>query len=57
VRASLLEDLEGAKATMNGVAAAGISFKTVTDDLLEDGLKQFSTAFEKLLKAVDVAQK
>jgi len=57
VRASLLEDLEGAKDTMNGVAAAGISFKTVTDDLLEDGLKQFSTAFEKLLKAVDVAQK
>jgi transaldolase len=57
VRASLLEDLPGAQATMAALKAAGVDFKEVTDALLVDGLQQFSTAFEKLLKAVDVAHK
>jgi transaldolase/glucose-6-phosphate isomerase len=57
VRASLGEDVEHAQSTLDDVAHAGIDFKQVTDELLEDGLKQFSTAFEKLLAAVDVAHK
>ncbi|GAC1643847.1 MAG: hypothetical protein NVS9B15_00550 [Acidobacteriaceae bacterium] len=39
---NLLSDLE----------AAGISIRKVTDDLLVDGVKQFSTAFDKLIAAV-----
>ena len=57
VRNSLAENLETAQSTLDAVAKAGINFVDVTDELLEDGLKQFSTAFEKLLKAVEVAHK
>ncbi len=56
-RASLTENLEGAQVTLDGLKAVGIDFKSVTDQLLEDGLLQFSTAFGKLLAAVDVAKK
>jgi transaldolase/glucose-6-phosphate isomerase len=57
LRASLLEDLDGAAKIVGSLKGAGIDFKAVTDELLEDGLKQFSTAFDKLLKAVEVAKK
>jgi transaldolase/glucose-6-phosphate isomerase len=56
-RNSLLENLEGAQGIVDGLKAVGIDFKNVTDELLEDGLLQFSTAFDKLLKAVEVAHK
>src|SRR5262249_10533758 len=50
LRASLTEDVESAADTMEALERAGISMKTVTDKLLEDGLRQFVDAFAQLLK-------
>jgi transaldolase/glucose-6-phosphate isomerase len=36
---------------------AGISMKKVTDQLLEDAIKLFADAFEKLLSAVEQKRK
>lgn len=52
VRASLLEDLEGAAETMSQLAKEGIPIKEVTDLLLEQGVKLFDEAFDKLLAAI-----
>src|SRR5499427_2569797 len=51
-RASLVEDIDAARDTMATVADVGISMKQVTDELLADGVRLFSEAFEKLLKEV-----
>ena len=51
LRASLIEDLETARKTMNNLALAGISMKEVTDKLLVDGVKLFADAFKQLLDA------
>jgi transaldolase / glucose-6-phosphate isomerase len=51
LRMSLTEDLENAADTMESVARAGISMKSVTDTLLDEGLRQFVDAFAQLLKA------
>src|SRR5258708_13933990 len=51
LRMSLTEDLENAADTMEAVERAGISMKTVTDTLLDEGLRQFVDAFGQLLKA------
>jgi transaldolase / glucose-6-phosphate isomerase len=48
-RASLTEDVEGARTVMTNLAAAGISIETVTSDLVTAGVKQFEDAFTKLL--------
>ena len=48
-RASLTEDLEGARSVMANLEAAGISIDTVTGDLVIAGVKQFEDAFTKLL--------
>lgn len=48
-RASLTEDVEGARTVMANLAAAGISIDTVTADLVTAGVKQFEDAFSKLL--------
>jgi transaldolase/glucose-6-phosphate isomerase len=48
-RASLTEDVEGARTVMANLAAAGISIDTVTADLVTAGVKQFEDAFAKLL--------
>ena len=48
---SLTDDVEGAHATMQALANAGISMKEVTDRLLQEGLQQFVDAFAKLLDA------
>jgi transaldolase len=48
-RASLTEDVEGARTVMANLAAAGISIETVTADLVTAGVKQFEDAFTKLL--------
>jgi transaldolase/glucose-6-phosphate isomerase len=53
LRPSLTEDLEAAYDTMEMLARVGISMKEVTDTLLEEGVKLFADAFEKLLSAVD----
>ncbi|MCY4486659.1 MAG: transaldolase [Deltaproteobacteria bacterium] len=52
-RTSLEEDVEGAAETMAALEAAGVSMKEVTDKLLEDGVRLFSEAFDKLLAAVE----
>jgi transaldolase len=57
VRASLEEDLAGAEATMRQLEAAGISMKTVTDELATDGIRLFSESFDQLLGAVDAKLK
>jgi len=52
-RLSLEEDLEEAADSMASLAPAGISMKDVTDKLVQDGVRLFSDAFDKLLGAVD----
>jgi len=51
-RNSLEENVEAAHQTMQGLEKAGISMKAATDKLTEDGVKQFSSAFDTLLAAV-----
>ena len=51
-RASLTEDVEGARRVMTDLAATGISMASVTADLVTAGVKQFEDAFTKLLVAV-----
>jgi transaldolase / glucose-6-phosphate isomerase len=51
LRNSLTEDVAGAAKTMENLAAAGISMKQVTDQLLTDGVKLFADAFKTLLDA------
>ncbi len=52
-RASLEEDVDAAQDAMDRLEAAGISMKDVTDKLLEDGVRLFAEAFDKLLAAVN----
>ena len=53
LRPSLEEDVEAANDTMQTLGELGISMEEATDRLLEEGLKLFAEAFDKLLKAVD----
>jgi transaldolase / glucose-6-phosphate isomerase len=52
-RVSLTEDLEAAHDHMDTLNKVGISMEEVTHNLLEEGLKLFSEAFDKLLTAVE----
>ncbi len=52
-RASLEEGLDDARRTMDSLAKAGISIQEVTAKLLDDGVRLFVDAFDKLLAAVD----
>jgi transaldolase / glucose-6-phosphate isomerase len=52
-KASLEADLDAAENTMKALAAAGISMKKVTDDLVTQAVKLFAEPFDKLLNAVD----
>lgn len=52
LRNALVEDVAGAKKTMDDLARAGIVMKQVTDKLTDDGVKLFADAFDKLLAAV-----
>ncbi|AKQ66952.1 Transaldolase [Myxococcus hansupus] len=52
VRASLEEDLPGAEATMRQLETAGISMKSVTEELARDGVRLFEESFDQLLAAV-----
>jgi transaldolase/glucose-6-phosphate isomerase len=53
VRASLTEDLDAAYDVMQMLAHVGISMREVTDKLLNDGVRLFEEAFEKLLTVTD----
>src|SRR5215472_1470558 len=50
-RLSLEENVEEAARTMASLSTAGISMKEVTDKLVDDGVRLFSEAFDKLLGA------
>jgi len=52
-KSSLEADLDAAQDTMDTLAAAGISMKKVTDDLVTQAVKLFAEPFDKLLNAVD----
>jgi transaldolase/glucose-6-phosphate isomerase len=53
LRQSLTENVASARETMDGLAQAGISMQEVTAKLLDDGVRLFAEAFDKLLAAVD----
>ncbi len=52
VRATLEENIDEAKHTMDALALSAISIDTVTAKLIEDGVQLFADAFDKLLGAV-----
>ena len=52
-KASLDKDLQAAKDTMQSIKHMGINMEQVTAKLLEDGVKLFAEAFDKLLASVD----
>jgi len=51
-RASLEENVDAARQTMQDLARAGVSLKQATDQLTEDGVRLFAEAFDKLLAAI-----
>ncbi|HEX2151703.1 MAG TPA: bifunctional transaldolase/phosoglucose isomerase, partial [Stellaceae bacterium] len=51
-RASLEEDIDGARAIMDGLEEAGISIDEITARLVEDGVKLFADAADQLYAAV-----
>jgi transaldolase/glucose-6-phosphate isomerase len=53
VRRTLDADVSAADKTMADLERAGISMQKVTDQLLEEAIKLFADAFEKLLSAVE----
>jgi transaldolase/glucose-6-phosphate isomerase len=52
VRDTLTEDIAGAAQTLDALERAGVSLSEITADLVVDGVRQFSDAFDKLLGAV-----
>lgn len=56
-RASLTEDVDGARQALAALARQGISLDAVTDRLLDEGVKLFADAFDKLLGAVQAQAK
>jgi transaldolase/glucose-6-phosphate isomerase len=52
-RATLGEHIDDAHRIIEALARAGISLGHVTDTLLDDGVRLFSEAFDRLLAAVD----
>jgi transaldolase len=52
-RTTLTENIADAKQVMDTLPKVGISMKEVTDKLTDDGVKLFSEAFDKLLKAIE----
>jgi transaldolase len=57
VRRTLDADVAAADAAMANLEKAGISMQKVTNQLLEEAIKLFADAFEKLLSVVDQKQR
>jgi transaldolase len=57
LRASLGEDIDDARATLEVPERAGMSLTDVTDQLLADGVTLFREAFDNLLAAVDAGRR
>ena len=49
---SIEQDISGARAVLAALQKHGISLKEVTDELVTDGVQQFSDAFDKLFAAI-----
>jgi len=56
-RASLTENLAEAADTMKRLSQVGSSMQDITDSLLEDGVRQFAEAFDKVLQATTRKEK
>ncbi len=52
VRASLEEDVDGARRTLEAFAAAGIDYDDVVETLEREGVEKFATSFERLFADV-----
>ena len=52
VRDSLTEDVEGARAVMRRLAAAGIDMDAVTQQLQDDGVASFAKSFHDLTETI-----
>ncbi len=55
LRASLTENIEGAKKTLEDLGKAGISLEKATDQLLIDAVRLFVEPFDKMIAAVETA--
>ncbi|MNC90488.1 Transaldolase [compost metagenome] len=53
VSRSIDRDLGHAQKDLNGIEAAGVSMKEVTDKLLADGLASFQKSFETLVAGLE----
>jgi transaldolase len=53
-RLSLESDLEGARAILADLEAAGISLRQVTDDLITDGIAKFQEPYDKMIAALAI---
>src|SRR6185436_16627410 len=53
-RASLESDLDQAKTTLAELESAGISLRTVTDDLIVEGIKKFQEPYDKLIATLAI---
>jgi transaldolase len=53
VRRTLDQGLDQANAVMSKLEQSGISMKSITDQLVEDGVKSFSDSFAELISAVE----
>ena len=52
VKNTVEDDIDGAKATLADLEAAGVSMKAVTDQLEKEGVEKFEQAFDALLKGI-----
>lgn len=53
---SITSDLEGARATLDGLRRTGIDLDAITTRLTEDGVKLFADSFDKLMKTIEEAR-
>jgi transaldolase/glucose-6-phosphate isomerase len=53
-RATLEADLEGARAMLADLEAAGISLREVTDDLIVEGIKKFQEPYDKMIASLAI---
>ena len=51
-KGAIKTDVEGARATLDAMHKLGLSLNGITDELVEDGVKKFVEAFDKLLGGV-----
>ncbi len=57
VAATLDRGYEEADATIDGLGSLGISLKSITDTLLEDGLVIFQKSYDELVSGIETKMK